>query len=103
MSPSKMKVRKPKEVFSKATPQAVTPKVEHPNDGNKLFDEDDDHGTSTIPDLSTEPKEVKEPSLIGVWDHAIDTIFKLSTFYPDGKSWHQWVHYQTMDTMEQFL
>ena len=49
-----------------------------------------------------EPKEAKEPSLIGVWDHAINTLFKLSTFHPDGKSLHQSVHYQDMDTTEQF-
>ena len=102
MSPSKKKVAKPKEVSLEATSQAVTPKVELPNDENKLSDEDDDQATSSIPDLSMEPKETKEPYHIDVWDHAIDTLFKLSTFHPDGKSLHQWVHYQNMDTMEQF-
>ena len=102
MSPSKKKMAKPKEVSLEATPQAVIPKVELPNNENKLFGEDDDQATSSMADLSIEIKEIKEPSLIGVWDHAIDTFFKLSAFYPDGKSLHQWVHYQTMDTMEQF-
>ena len=91
-----------KEVSLEAPPQAVAPKVELPNDENKLFDEDDDQATSSIAGLSTEPEEAKEPSLNGIWDHAIDTLFKVSTFYPDGKSLHQLVHYQTMDTMEQF-
>ena len=75
MSPSKMKVPKPKEVFLKATPLAVTHKVEHPNDGNKLFDEDDDQGTSTIPDLSTEPKEVKEPDRILTYGTLLDVLW----------------------------
>ena len=85
-----------------APPQAGTPKVEHTNDENKLYEEEDDKATSSIADLSTEPKEAKEPSLIGIWDHAIDSLFKLSTFHPDGKSLHQWAHFQTMDTKEQF-
>ena len=93
---------KPKEVSLESTPQAVAPKIELPNNENKFFNEDDDQATSSIPELSTEPEEAKEPSLIGVWDHAIDTLFKLSTFHPDDKNLHQSVHYQTMDTMEQF-
>ena len=36
-----------------------TPIVELPNNENKLFDEDDDVGTSTIPDLS-QPSEDEE-------------------------------------------
>ena len=36
-------------------------------------------------------------------DHAIDTLFKLSTVYPDGKSLQKWVQYQNMDSMEQFF
>ena len=93
---------KPKEVSLEATPQAVTPNVKLPNDENKLFDEDDDQATSSIANLSTEPEESKEPCLTGVREHAIDTLFRLSTFHPDGKSLQQWVHYQNMDTMEQF-
>ena len=44
----------------------------------------------------------KEPSLNGVWDHAIDALFKQSTFHPESKSLHKWAHCQTMNTMEQF-
>ena len=80
MSPSKKKVAKPKEGSLEATPQAVTPKIELPNDENKLFDEEDDQATSSMPDLSMEPKEAKETSLCAVWVHAIDSFFKL--FYP---------------------
>ena len=50
-------------------------------------------GTSTIPDLSVASEEEQE----------IDTLFKLSTVHPDGKSVKQWVHYQNMDSMEQFF
>ena len=60
MSPSKKKVAKPEEVSLEVTPQAVPPKVELPNDENKLFGEDDDQATSCIPDLSMEPEEAKD-------------------------------------------
>ena len=56
-----------------------TPNIELPNDENKLFDGDDDVGTSTIADLSVpsedEEEEVKSNN---VWEHAMDIIFKFS-------------------------
>ena len=60
---------------------------------NKLFDEDDELGASTIADLSISSEE-EETSLNNVWDHAIDTLFKLSTIHPDGNSLQSWVQYQ---------
>ena len=82
---------KPEEVSLEATPQAELPrveppKIEIPNHENKLFDEDDDQATSTIPDLSIEPEEQKDTSLTDILDHAIDTLFKPSAFHPDGRS-----------------
>ena len=51
---------------------------------NKLFDEDDDVGTSTSPDLSLpsedEEEEVKSNN---VWEYAIDVLFKLSPLHPE--------------------
>ena len=99
---------KPKEISFKATPQpalpkAELPKIELPNDENKLFDEADAQATSTIPDLSIGPEEEKDTSLTGVWDQAMDTLFELSAFHPDGRSLKQWVHNQNMATMEQFF
>ena len=63
------------------------PNIELPNDENKLFDVDDDIGTSTIPDLSV-PSEDEEEEVIynNVWEHAIDILFKLSPLHPDGKA-----------------
>ena len=63
MTPSKKKLLKPKEVSLDPSLKVETPIVEHPNDENKLFDEDDDVGTSTIPDLS-QPSEVRKRSQI---------------------------------------
>ena len=60
------------------------PKVELPKDENKLLNEDDELGTSIIPDLSLASEEGKRISLTTVWGHAIETLFKLSTMYPDG-------------------
>ena len=77
--------------------------VELPNNENKLFDEEDDVGTSTIPDLSLpsedEEEEVKSSN---VWEYAVDVLFKLSQLHPEGKSLRMWVKYQGMETMEQF-
>ena len=60
--------------------------VELPNDENNLFDEEDDVGTSTIPDLSLpsedEEEEVKSNN---VWEYAIDVLFKLSPLHPEGE------------------
>ena len=80
-----------------------TPIVELPNDENKMFDEEDDVGTSTIPDLllpnEDEEEEVKSNN---VWKYTIDVLFKLSPLHPEGKSLRKWVKYQAMETMEQF-
>ena len=64
-----------------------TPTIELPNDENKLFDEEDDVGTSTIPDLSLpsedDEEEVKSNN---VWEYAINVQFHLSPLYAEGKS-----------------
>ena len=103
MSPFKKKAVKLEEDSLEATPKAELPACVLPNDENKLFDEDDDLGTSTIPDVSAASEEEKEMSLPGGWDHAIDTLFKLSTVHSDGRSLNQWVHYQNMASMEQIF
>ena len=51
MTPSKKKSLTPKEVSVDPPIKAETPIIELPNDENKLFDKEDDGGTSTIPDL----------------------------------------------------
>ena len=82
MLSSKKKLFKPKEVSFNSPLKEETPNIELPNDENKLFDVDDDVGTSTIPDLSVpsedEEKEVKSNN---VWEHAIDILFKLLTCF----------------------
>ena len=69
-----------------------------------MFDEEDDVGTSTIPDLSlpsdNEEEEVKTDN---VWEYAIDVLFKLSPLHAEGNSLRKWVKYQDVDTMEQFF
>ena len=80
MSPSKKKLVKPKVVSLDSPPKEELPKVELPNDENKLFDVDDDVGTSALPALSVASEDVEEEVMSNnVWDHAIDTLFK--TFY----------------------
>ena len=83
MTPSKEKLLKPKEVSLDPFLKEEMPIVELPNDENKLFDEDDDVGTSTIPDLSLpsedEEEEVKSNN---VCKYAIDILFKLSLLHP---------------------
>ena len=69
-----------------------------------MFDEDDDVGTSTIPDLALpsgdEEEEVKSNN---AWEYAIDVLFKLSPLHPEGKYLRKWVKYQDVETMEQFF
>ena len=79
------------------------PNIELPNDENKLFDVDDDVGTSTIPDLSV-PSEDEEEEVISnnAWEHAIDIMFKLSPLHPDGRSLRKWVKHQNINDMELF-
>ena len=80
-----------------------TPIIELPNDENKLFDEEGDEGTSTIPDLSLPSEDEEEGAKSNnVWEYAIGELFKLSTLHPEGKSLRKWVKYQDMETMEQF-
>ena len=104
MTPSKKKILKPTEVSLDPSIKLETPTVELPNNENKLFDEDDDVGISTITDLSLpsedEEEEVKSNN---VWEYAIDVLFKLSPLYPEGRSLRKWIKYQDMKTMEQFF
>ena len=62
MLSSKKKLLKPKEVSFNSPLKEETPNIELPNDENKLFDVDDDVGTSTIPDLSVPMKMKKKKS-----------------------------------------
>ena len=77
-------------------PKEEPSNIELPNDENKLFDVDDDVGTSTIADLSVpsedEEEEVKSNN---VWEHAIDILFKLSPLHPDWKNLRKRVKHQT--------
>ena len=63
MTPSKMKSLKPKEVSLDPSIKEEAPINELPNNENKLFDKEDDVGTSAISDLSlphdNEEEEVK--------------------------------------------
>ena len=79
-----------------------TPNIELQNDENKLFNEDDDVGTSTIPDLSVPSEDEEDVISNSVWEHAIDILFKLSPLHPDGKTLRKWVKHQNMDDMELF-
>ena len=103
MPPSKKNLLKPKHVSLDSYSKEETPNIKLPNDENKMFDVDDDVGTSTIADLSV-PSEVEEEEVKSnnVWEHAIDILFKLSPLHPDGKSLRKWVKHQNVDDMEQF-
>ena len=63
-----------------------TPNIELPNYENKLFDIDDDVGTSTIPDLSVPSEDEEEVISNNIWEHAIGILFKLSPLHPDSRS-----------------
>ena len=101
MTPSEKKSLKPKEVSLDPSIKEKTPIIELPNDENKLFDEEDDVGTSTIPDLSL-PSEDEEEEVKSsyVWEYVIDALFKLSPLHAEGKSLRKWANYQGIDTME---
>ena len=103
MPPSKKKLHKPKEVSLDSSLKDEAPNIELPKDENKLFDVDDDVGTSTIPDLSV-PSEDEEEEVISnnVWEHTIEILCKLSPLHPDGKSLRKWVKHQNMGVMEMF-
>ena len=70
-----------------------TPIIELLNDENKLFDEEDDVRTFTIPDLSLpsedEEEEVKSSN---VWEYASNDLFKLSSLCAQGKSLRKWLN-----------
>ena len=93
---------KPKEVSFDSHFNKETPNIELPTDGNKLFDVDDDVGTSTISDLSVPSEEEEEVKPNNVWEHAIDILFRFSPLYPDWKILRKWFKHQTMDDMESF-
>ena len=59
--------------------EVETPIIELPNDENELFDEKDDTGASTIPDLSLPSEDVEEEVVKSnnVWEYTIDILFKL--------------------------
>ena len=71
MSPSKKKVAKPTEVSLVSSPKVELkdelPKDELPKDENKLFDEDDNIGTSTLSGLSITSEEKDKPSIRLRW------------------------------------
>ena len=69
-----------------------------------MFDEDDDVGISTIPDLSL-PSEDEEEKVKSnnVWEYAIDVLFKLSPLHPEGKCLRKMVKHQDMENMEQLF
>ena len=95
--------KKLKEVSLDPFLKEETPIVELPNDENKLFDQDDEVGSSTTPDLSLPcVDEADEVKSINVWEYAIAVLFSLSPLHPEGKCLRKWVKYQDMETMEQF-
>ena len=103
MTPSKRKSLKPKEVSLETSNKEDTPKLELPNDDNKLFDEEDDFGNSTIPDLSL-PSEDEEDRNIpsSVWEYAINDLFQLFPHHAERKNLRNWVKFQPMKNMETF-
>ena len=74
-----------------------------PNDENKLFDVDDDVGTSTILDLllHSEDDDEEEVKSNNVWEYAIDTFnfhnFILKENVSENgsniKTWRLWNHF----------
>ena len=77
--------------------------IKLPNDETKLFDEEENVGTSSIPDLSL-PSEDDEEEVISnnVWDYTINDLFKLSSQHAEGKSCRKWIKHQEMENIEQF-
>ena len=100
MTPSNKKLLKPKEVSLDPSLKEKTPIVELTNNENKLFDVDDDVGTSTITDLSlpSEDEEGVKPN--NVKEYAIYVLFKLSPLHPEGKCLRKRVKHQDMENME---
>ena len=77
MTPSKRRSLKPKEVSLDPSIKVETPIIDLPKDENKLFDEEDDVGTSTIPDDSL-PSEDEEEELKpnNAWEYAINDLIQ---------------------------
>ena len=104
MTPSQKNLPKPKEVSVDPSIKEEPPTVELSNDENKLFDEADDVGTSTIPDLSLPSEEEEEEvKTNNVWEYALDVPFKLSPLHSEGKCLRKRVKHQDIETMEQFF
>ena len=86
MTPSKKKLLKPKEVSLDPLIEVETPTVELPNNEKKLFDEDDDVWTSSIPNSSLPSEdEEEEAKYNNVLEYAFDVLYKLSPLQPEGK------------------
>ena len=101
MTPPKKKSLRPKEVSLDPFIKVETPIIELPNNENKLFIEEDDVGTSTIPDLSLPIEdEEEEAKSNNVWEYAINDVFKLSSLHADGKCLRKWVKTQDMKNIE---
>ena len=103
MAQSKTKVMLPKEVSLETHPKTEFLKVVLPKDENKHFDEDDELVTSTTRDVSIPKGEDKETPNTTDWDHATETLIKLSSAHPDGNSLQMGVKYRNKDSMEQFF
>ena len=78
--------------------------MELPNDENKLFDEEDDVGNSTIPDLSLPSEdEEEECNPNSVWKYAINDLFQLSPLHAEGKSMQNLVRFKVWRTWKHFM
>ena len=92
MTPSKKKFLKPKKISLDPSLKEETPIVELPSDGTKLFDEDDDVWTSTIPDFPVPSEdEEEEVESNNAWEYAIDVLFKPSPLHPERICLVKWV------------
>ena len=64
---------KPREVSLESPSNSELSKVKLPKDEKKPFDENDDIGTSNIPDLSIASEEEETPPN-NAWDHACSSF-----------------------------
>ena len=74
-----------------------TQKLELPDDDNKLFDEGDDIGNSTIPDISLPIEDANNSKC--VWEYAINDLLQLSLLHAEGKILRNWVRFQPMENI----
>ena len=103
MTLSNKKSLRPTDVSLDPSIKVETPIIELSNDENKLFDLEDDVGTSTMPDLSLPSEdEEEEVKCNDMWEYTMYVLFQLSPLHAEAKSLRKWVTYQGMDTMEQF-